>query len=183
MHKLKRIINLIKKSFSLIKCALKQAIGTGFKKYPIILDKNCIKNSVKEKLSSMFLESTGYAPSIDYPVTFNEKIQWYKLYYRDPLMTKCNDKYNVREYIKEKVGEEYLVKILRGDKIDICTDDGCHRDESIMTCFKSMFPYLAPNFLYFIEDNSNVYKQLKLEFPQFEINNYGELTVVSNRNA
>lgn len=45
------------------------------------------------------------------PVTFNEKIQWLKLNDRKPLYTKMVDKYEVREYIKEQIGEEYLVPI------------------------------------------------------------------------
>ncbi|ALC92666.1 carbonic anhydrase [Bacillus sp. FJAT-18017] len=36
------------------------------------------------------------------PQRFTEKLQWYKLYYRIPLMTQCADKYKVREYIKSK---------------------------------------------------------------------------------
>ena len=36
------------------------------------------------------------------PTRYTEKIQWYKLNYRDPLMQKCADKYAVREYVKEK---------------------------------------------------------------------------------
>ncbi|MDD3840982.1 MAG: ATP-grasp fold amidoligase family protein [Clostridia bacterium] len=36
------------------------------------------------------------------PQRYTEKLQWYKLYYRNPLMTQCSDKYAVREYIKSK---------------------------------------------------------------------------------
>lgn len=36
------------------------------------------------------------------PKRFTDKIQWYKLNYRDPLMTKCADKYQVRNYLEEK---------------------------------------------------------------------------------
>jgi TupA-like ATPgrasp len=36
------------------------------------------------------------------PRRFTEKLQWYKLYYRTPLMTKCADKYGVRDYIISK---------------------------------------------------------------------------------
>lgn len=36
------------------------------------------------------------------PKRFTEKIQWYKLYHRNPLMGQCVDKYAVREYIKSK---------------------------------------------------------------------------------
>lgn len=46
------------------------------------------------------------------PVTFNEKIQWIKLYDRRPEYTMFVDKYRVREYIKKKLGEEYLIPLL-----------------------------------------------------------------------
>ncbi len=36
------------------------------------------------------------------PKTYTEKLQWYKLNYRDPLMTKCADKHMVREYLAER---------------------------------------------------------------------------------
>lgn len=36
------------------------------------------------------------------PQRYSEKLQWYKLNYRNPLMTQCADKYGVREYIKSK---------------------------------------------------------------------------------
>ena len=36
------------------------------------------------------------------PKRYTEKLQWYKLYYRDPRMSHCADKYQVRGYIDEK---------------------------------------------------------------------------------
>ena len=36
------------------------------------------------------------------PQRYTEKLQWYKLYYRDPLMAQCADKYRVREYVESK---------------------------------------------------------------------------------
>lgn len=44
------------------------------------------------------------------PKTFNEKIQWYKLYYcpNNELVVKCSDKYAVREYLEECGCENYL---------------------------------------------------------------------------
>ena len=42
------------------------------------------------------------------PVDFNEKLQWLKLHYRHPLMPMCADKYAVREYVREKIGTQYL---------------------------------------------------------------------------
>lgn len=46
------------------------------------------------------------------PTTYNEKLQWLKLYNRKPEYTVMVDKYLAREYIKEKIGEEYLIPLL-----------------------------------------------------------------------
>ena len=67
----------------------------------------------REKIiKRQFKERVGYDLNLEDPKTFNEKIQWLKLYYHDPLMAKCADKYLSREYIKEKIGEKYLVPLL-----------------------------------------------------------------------
>ena len=46
------------------------------------------------------------------PKTFNEKLQWLKLYDRKPEYTVMVDKYRVREYIREKIGGQYLIPLL-----------------------------------------------------------------------
>ena len=66
----------------------------------------------EEVIKQQFKEYLGYELNLENPQTFNEKLQWLKLYYHDPLMTKCADKYLVREYIKETVGEEYLIPLI-----------------------------------------------------------------------
>ena len=55
----------------------------------------------------------------NHPQRYTEKIQWYKLNYRNPLMTKCADKYTVREYVESK-GLEYILNELYGvyDSVD-----------------------------------------------------------------
>ncbi|MDT0675986.1 ATP-grasp fold amidoligase family protein [Autumnicola musiva] len=45
------------------------------------------------------------------PVDFNEKIQWLKAYYHVPVLNKLVDKYEVREYVKDKIGGEYLNEV------------------------------------------------------------------------
>lgn len=45
------------------------------------------------------------------PINFNEKIQFRKLYNKDPLYSLCADKYRVRDYVKQKIGEEYLIPL------------------------------------------------------------------------
>jgi len=46
------------------------------------------------------------------PVTFDEKLQWLKLNWRDPLGTLCVDKYTVRTYVAEKADKKYLNELL-----------------------------------------------------------------------
>lgn len=46
------------------------------------------------------------------PQTFNEKLQWLKLHDRKPEYTMMVDKYEVRKYIAQKLGEEYLIPLL-----------------------------------------------------------------------
>ncbi len=43
---------------------------------------------------------------------FTEKIQWYKIYYRNPIMQQCADKYLVREYVKSKGLEDILIPLI-----------------------------------------------------------------------
>ena len=67
----------------------------------------------KEKfIQRKFKRKLGY--KIDFtkePETFNQKIQFRKLYDNNPLYSICADKYRVREYVKEKIGEKYLIPI------------------------------------------------------------------------
>ena len=46
------------------------------------------------------------------PKTFNEKLQWLKLYDRQPEYTMMVDKYMVREYVAKQIGAEYLIPLL-----------------------------------------------------------------------
>ena len=63
-------------------------------------------------LSLYFRKRFGYNMNWKEPKTFNEKIQWLKLYDRKDTYTRIVDKLSVREYISKIVGEEYLVKLL-----------------------------------------------------------------------
>jgi len=59
-----------------------------------------------------FWHVLGYKPNLDNPKTFNEKLQWLKLYDRKPIYTKMSDKYAAKEFIAEKVGNEYVIPTL-----------------------------------------------------------------------
>ncbi|EOU1888146.1 glycosyl transferase [Clostridium perfringens] len=56
---------------------------------PIIATKILFFFSMKKRLN------------LNNPKTFNEKIQWLKLYWQDPRVAKCADKYDLREYVEQ----------------------------------------------------------------------------------
>ena len=49
-----------------------------------------------------YLTKTRRILNLTRPVRYTEKIQWYKLNYRDPLITTCSDKLAVRDYVQSK---------------------------------------------------------------------------------
>ena len=63
-------------------------------------------------LSRQLKNRAGYKIDWKNPKMFNEKLAWLKLYHHDPLITVCADKYKVREFVKDKVGEKHLVPLL-----------------------------------------------------------------------
>lgn len=62
----------------------------------------------KKMLKIQYRLKTGNKLNLKNPKRYTEKLQWYKLYYRDPLMSKCSDKYLIREYVKQKGLESIL---------------------------------------------------------------------------
>lgn len=52
---------------------------------------------------------TGKELNLDNPQRFDEKLWWLKLNNRDPMLTKCSDKYLVREYVKQCGYEDILI--------------------------------------------------------------------------
>lgn len=55
----------------------------------------------KLMLSIQYRIKTGRKLNLKSPSRFSEKLQWYKLNYRDPVMHQCVDKYDVREYVRK----------------------------------------------------------------------------------
>lgn len=53
---------------------------------------------------------TGKTLHLKSPKTFNEKLQWLKIYDRNPAYIKMVDKYAVKDYVSEKIGGDYVVK-------------------------------------------------------------------------
>lgn len=62
-------------------------------------------------ISYKFFQHLKYNLNIFTPETFSEKIQWLKIFYENPLLTTCADKYRVREYAAEKIGADTLIPL------------------------------------------------------------------------
>jgi hypothetical protein len=76
------------------------------------IQKYAPEDKYPEILSDWFQTKNGKKLHLSNPKTFNEKIQWLGLYDLTALKTRLCDKYLVREWIKEKIGEEYLIPLL-----------------------------------------------------------------------
>ena len=74
---------------------------------------NLPESEYPKYLKKIFKYRTGENLNLKHPKTFNEKIQWIKLYGVTPLMRDCTDKVKVRDYVREKIGEEYLKPVLQ----------------------------------------------------------------------
>lgn len=76
--------------------------------------KGKIKKNIPDKI---FLEYQFYKRmkrklNLKNPKTFNEKLQWLKLYDRKPEYTKMVDKYEAKEYVTNIIGKEYIIPTL-----------------------------------------------------------------------
>lgn len=59
-------------------------------------------------LRTLYRSRTKSRLRLNQPLLFTEKVQWLKIHYRDPLMTVCADKYEVRGYVRKKAGNSVL---------------------------------------------------------------------------
>lgn len=97
-----------------IKLTFSRKINRGYKFY-----KRLNKRNYKKELRLWYYHVTGKHLNLEHPETMNEKIQWMKLHDSTALKSRLTDKYAVREFIKEKIGEKYLIPNLGvWDKFD-----------------------------------------------------------------
>ncbi|MBE6758395.1 MAG: carbonic anhydrase [Ruminococcaceae bacterium] len=97
------------------------------------------------------------------PKRYSEKLQWMKLYYRDPVMRQCADKYTVREYIESKglghtltklyavfhspeeivlddLPDKFVMKLSNGSATNlICTDKSTLNVEEVRRQFRDFY--------------------------------------------
>lgn len=83
--------------------------GKDVKKHHYKMGLALTENRKKEILNEAFTRRVGYPINWDNPQTMNEKIMWLKLNYQNPLITTCSDKFAVKDYVSEIVGEKYVV--------------------------------------------------------------------------
>lgn len=63
----------------------------------------------EEYLKRMFKARMGYELNLDNPSTFNEKLNWLKLHDRKLIYSTMVDKYEAKEFITSRVGDEYVI--------------------------------------------------------------------------
>lgn len=79
---------------------------------PIINERfKCILDD-EEYISRQFEYCHGCRPNLDNPRSFNEKLQWLKLHDRNPEYTQMVDKYEVKKFVADKIGEKYIIPTL-----------------------------------------------------------------------
>ena len=114
-EKFHKTINFLGLKFKIIS---KKALLKEFKKLnyfmtrmqiPTLYLADLTKEEKEWYLSKIFYEETGYFPDLKNPKSFNEKINWMKLNYYNPIEKNIIDKYEFKNYIKEKLGEGYTI--------------------------------------------------------------------------
>lgn len=91
-------------------------------------------NILKDRLSSWYYKITKQKLNLYNPQTFNEKIQWSKLYDSTPIKTLLADKYLVRNWVKNKIGEDYLIPLLGVYNSSEEIDFNCLPDKFVIKC-------------------------------------------------
>lgn len=96
----------------IVKCGVKYMINS---EYRFLINSGFgLHNSMSDEkyLARRYNAIVGKKLNLEDPKTFNEKLQWLKLYNRRPEYTMMADKVAVRDYIAKTIGEEYLIPCL-----------------------------------------------------------------------
>lgn len=105
-----------------IKKVLKQRFSGIYDYHLHLLRKKKIKQIAKLKqlpkteypkmLAARYEAAIGHKLNWDNLQTYTEKMQWAKLYDKNPLKATLTDKYLVREWVEKTIGGEYLIPLL-----------------------------------------------------------------------
>ena len=89
-----------------------------------IFYRTCLKNLLSDELFTRLQYRAHYGSHLNLsnPKTYNEKLNWLKLYDHNPLYVTLVDKILVKDYVRDKIGEQYIIPTLgvwdSFDKID-----------------------------------------------------------------
>ena len=84
------------------------------------LVKKCLRFLPDRRYIKLYYQMrVGQKLNMDNPITLNEKLQWLKFNYRFPLQTVVSDKLLVRDYVKEKIGENIVTLISQNYLINL----------------------------------------------------------------
>ncbi len=131
----------------------------------VLSDKSFIKKLYKKRM--------GKEINLSAPKTFTEKQNWLKLYDRRPVYTVMVDKFLVRDFVAERIGEEYLVPLLgvwnNADEIDFESLPDkyvlkCNHNSDVIICKDKVFTSKAGLTLTKNETREKLNAQLKLNY-------------------
>lgn len=78
----------------------------------ILLEKLSPLISTKQYIELRWRLVIGGSLNLKNPQTYNEKLQWLKVYYHNPLYTTLVDKYKVKQYVAETIGSKYVIPLI-----------------------------------------------------------------------
>ncbi len=73
----------------------------------------------------------------------------------------------------------FISKVMGQNKYTVVIDDGAHTDTLILQTFKSFLPFLAEDFIYFIEDNTNIVNIMRKQYPNYMFSYHNDMTVIT----
>ena len=115
-------------------------------------------------LKKLYKMKTGKSLNLEHPVTFNEKIQWLKLYDNSSLKSLLTDKVLARYWVKEKIGEEYIKPALWiGKNFDKIPFEELPNAFVIKANHGCKWQYIIKNKQKFLE-TSYLYKYVRMKF-------------------
>lgn len=81
----------------------------------VILNNRGLANWISDKfmVKILYRDVFGRKLNLDSPKTFNEKMQWLKLYNRKDIYTSYVDKLAVKDIVAKKIGKEYIIPTLK----------------------------------------------------------------------
>lgn len=108
-----------------IKMGIKYIVDRDFRFYYRARHGKLHKMPDDEYVKRYYKLKTGHELNLENPQRFSEKLTWLKLYDHNPEYTKMVDKYEVKKYVSDIIGEEYVLPILgvwdSVDEIDFST--------------------------------------------------------------